>query len=94
MAPDFALTVRNRLPPLGHGVTTRPRYLSLTAPAGLLMINESSKPEATVSAATPAVPDLSVVVPVKNEAENILPLIAGNRCGPEWLHRFRNRLCR
>lgn len=94
MAPDFALTVRNRLPPLGHGVTTRPRYLSLTAPAGLLMINESSKPEATVSAATPAVPDLSVVVPVKNEAENILPLIAEIDAALNGFIDFGNRLCR
>ncbi|WP_404384983.1 glycosyltransferase family 2 protein [Caenispirillum salinarum] len=38
-------------------------------------MNESSKPEAPLSAATPMVPDLSVIVPVKNEAENILPLI-------------------
>lgn len=38
-------------------------------------MNEFTKPEAPLSTAFPMVPDLSVVVPVKNEAENILPLV-------------------
>ncbi|SOD89441.1 glycosyltransferase family 2 protein [Caenispirillum bisanense] len=38
-------------------------------------MNEFTKPAAILSSDLPMVPDLSVVVPVKNEAENILPLV-------------------
>lgn len=38
-------------------------------------MKESSTPEAPRSAAADTIPDLSVVVPVKNEADNILPLV-------------------